>query len=223
MSLTVLALSLAAAAQPAPYRALGTEPFWSLTIDGSTIRYRPAEGRGISVAKPRALNGRNGTRYQTPRLSVLIAHTPCSDGMSDRRYRNTVTLRIGGTVRKGCGGAILSQSGGPTLLEGEWTVSAIDRRPVLRGTEPHIAFSGTRVQGQTGCNSFSGGFDFARGHLQARPLATTRRGCIGEGLAAQEQRLLAILGQPLSVSRSQSGALVMTAPNRSRLTLVPRR
>lgn len=187
MSFAVFALSLVAAAQPAPYHALGTEPFWSLTIDATTIRYRPAEGRGITVAKPRALVGRNGARFQTRPLTVLIRHTRCSDGMSDRTYRDTVTIRLGKTVRTGRGGAVLAEAGA-SLLEGRWSVAAIDGRPPLRGTEPRVTFQGDRIQGQTGCNRFSGGFDFTRGHLQASPLAATRRGCIGNGVAAQEQR-----------------------------------
>lgn len=223
MSLAVLALSLVAAGQTTPYGALGTEPFWSLTIDDTTIRYQPAEGQSITVAKPRALTGSNGERYQTPALAVRIAHSRCSDGMSDRTYRDTVTIRVGDSVLKGCGGGILSESDRPTMVEGAWTITAIDGRPTLRGTKPSITFHRARLQGQTGCNRFSGGFDFTGGKLRAKPLATTRRGCVGKGIAAQENTLLTILGQRFSVSRNAAGKLVMTTTDRRTLLLTPER
>lgn len=108
-----LLLGLPAAAQPnrEPYRALGTEPFWSLTIDKVTIRYEPADGRRITVAKPRPIVGINGELYRTPRITVDITHTRCSDGMSDRVYADTVQLRIGRWTYQGCGGRIISDDG----------------------------------------------------------------------------------------------------------------
>ncbi|MCD2324919.1 META domain-containing protein [Sphingomonas sp. IC-56] len=215
-----LTAPLPAQAQPQPYRALGTEPFWSLTIDQDKMRYQPADDRAIAVATPRVRTIAGGKRYLTRTMTVSITHAPCSDGMSDRIYPDTVTLRIGKLVRKGCGGR-QPAAATATLLEGDWNIEAIDGRPSLK-EHPHIAFRGGRLQGSTGCNSFSGSFAFARGYLQAGPLATTRRGCIGNGIAEQERRLLALLSHKLSVSRNPAGKLVLTDPYRGKLVLKPR-
>lgn len=98
----------AAQAQPHPYRALGTEPFWSLTIDRNRMRYQPADGQPVTAKTPKARTIAGGKHYQTRTITVSITHARCSDGMSDRIYPDTVTVRIGKLVRKGCGGAAIN-------------------------------------------------------------------------------------------------------------------
>jgi uncharacterized membrane protein len=100
-----LAAPFAAQAQPHPFRALGTEPFWSLTIDHDRMRYQPADGQPVTAKTPQPRTIAGGKRYRTRTMTVSITHARCSDGMSDRIYPDTVTLRIGKLVRKGCGGA----------------------------------------------------------------------------------------------------------------------
>lgn len=95
-----LAAALLLMAAPAPYRALGTEPFWALTIAGRTLRLEEP-GR-----TPRRVRGRRvaGGGYAGRGVRVTIRRGPCSDGMSDRTYRDQVTLRWRGRVLRGCGG-----------------------------------------------------------------------------------------------------------------------
>lgn len=90
--------------QPAAYRALGTEPFWSVTLGGGRLRYDDPEGRVIDAAAPAARPSFNGERYVTPRLTLDITHSPCSDGMSDRTYPDTVLVIADGRELRGCGG-----------------------------------------------------------------------------------------------------------------------
>ncbi len=189
-----------------PYHALGTQPFWSVTIDGQTIRYEPANGTTMTVPSPQPIIGFNGERYETRRLTVDITHVKCSDGMSDRTYRDTVVLTVDGRKLRGCGGEGATPA---TLLEGEWAIQSIAGRRPAPGTPPMVRFQGTQINGSTGCNNFGGGFRFERGHLTTGALITTRRACIGPA-NAQEQNLLKLLGQRLSVSRNRSGRLVMT-------------
>ncbi|MBB5709400.1 META domain-containing protein [Sphingomonas xinjiangensis] len=216
-----LIVTLAAQAQPQSYRALGTEPFWSLTIDNNKMRYQPADGRPVTVATPRVHTSAAGDRYQTRVMTVSITHLRCSDGMSDRVYPDTVAIRMGKLVRKGCGGNPIGAAAA-TLLEGEWNIEAIDGRPPAARSNPYIAFRGARLSGNTGCNRFSGGFGFAQGRVQAGALATTRRACVGNGVAAQERRLLTLLSRKLSVSRNPASKLVLTAPDGGGLVLAPR-
>ena len=220
--LALTALPAQAQSNAQPYRALGTEPFWSLTIDGSTIRYQPASGRVVSTAKPRPIIGFNGERYEARRMTVDITHVECSDGMSDRTYHDTVTVTLGGRTLRGCGGDILSERPAPaSLLEGDWRIESINGRPVAPRTNPRVTFRGQRISGNASCNNFNGSFRFERGWLTAGPLASTRMACASRVQNVQESSVLRILGEPLSVSRNRNGKLVLTNRQGAKLALAP--
>jgi uncharacterized membrane protein len=87
------------------YRAIGTEPFWDLTIDGQQMIFTD-RGNNVAVAQatPQVIIGVAGEIYRTPRLSVNIVHTSCSDGMSDRTYKDSVQVDVDGQRYNGCGG-----------------------------------------------------------------------------------------------------------------------
>lgn len=87
------------------YRALGTEPFWALTIDQRRMVFTEANAPGVEIAQPtpRVIIGFAGDIYQTPRLNVNIVHGRCSDGMSDRVYPDSVQLNVDGRAYRGCG------------------------------------------------------------------------------------------------------------------------
>jgi uncharacterized membrane protein len=89
-----------------PYRALGTEPFWSLTLDGREMVFTEANapGQRIVQPQPKPIFGFAGEIYQSRRIGVNVVHTPCSDGMSDRTYPDKVQLRVDGRSFEGCGG-----------------------------------------------------------------------------------------------------------------------
>lgn len=199
-----------------PYHAIGTQPFWSVTIDGQAIRYEPANGATITVPSPRPIVGFNGERYVTRRLSVDITHVKCSDGMTDRSYRDTVLLTVDGRKLRGCGGETAAAT---TLLEGGWTIRSIAGRRPATGTPPEVRFEGTRINGGTGCNNFGGTFRFERGHLTTGALITTRRACTAKAANIQEQNLLKLLGQRLSASRNRGGTLTMTGRGGQTLVL----
>ena len=57
----------------------------------------------IMVPNPGAKPSLNGRTYVTDRLSVVIKTSPCSDGMSDRRYPFVATIALGGETFEGCG------------------------------------------------------------------------------------------------------------------------
>lgn len=116
----LLSAALAACAtvpSPAPvppaevYRAVGTEPFWSLTLDGREMVFTEAAapGKRIVQPQPRPIIGFAGEIYQSPRIGVNVVHTRCSDGMSDRTYPDKVQLRVDGRSFEGCGGAPIAR------------------------------------------------------------------------------------------------------------------
>jgi len=106
------------APQKESFTAVGTEPFWNLTINQNAIVYsapdfsstetsiqtytypyvapKPAEGRPIDVVRFYRLNGQpNGTL-------IIKKVDSCSDGMSDNVYPYAVTLILGDRVLEGC-------------------------------------------------------------------------------------------------------------------------
>ena len=94
---------------PAPspiagYHAIGTEPFWSLTIDAQELVFTQPEAQPIRQPRPKPIIGFAGEIYQTPRIHVNIVHAQCSDGMSDRTYPDKVQVDVDGKRFNGCGG-----------------------------------------------------------------------------------------------------------------------
>lgn len=90
---------------------MGTEPFWGLLIsekEAGLFLKNMGDGRGrrFAWAAPK-VKGDSWT-YTTSdldtreKVSVVVRKTPCSDGMSDRRYNYAVEVRIGDQVLRGC-------------------------------------------------------------------------------------------------------------------------
>jgi uncharacterized membrane protein len=106
LPLTALAASCMTAPPPppAPYHALGTEPFWNLLIDEHDLTFTQPDAQPIRQPTPRAITGVAGETYQSPRITVNIVHARCSDGMSDRSYPDTVQVTVDGRQFNGCGG-----------------------------------------------------------------------------------------------------------------------
>ena len=120
LAVTLAALPLAldgpAAHAPAaakPYKALGTEPFWSLEMGRRWLVFDSMDGPEIRQKMPRARKTRYGHVYWTRRISVaIIRGQDCSDGMSDFIYRDDVTVTVDGTRFRGCGGPRTLAKGG---------------------------------------------------------------------------------------------------------------
>lgn len=211
--LSVFGLLLAGCATVPPppanddvYRALGTEPFWSLTIDQRTIAFEEANAPGVRIvqARPRPIIGVAGEIYQTPRINVNIVHASCSDGMSDRIYPDKVQVRIDGRAFEGCGGQPMAPA---NLANSSWTVEAINGRPTGGGERFQLRFEGERMSGQFGCNRVSGGYNVADMTLTAGNLAMTRMACPDMSFETQATRILA---QPVQLSMLPGDTLAMS-------------
>ncbi|MGY4395984.1 putative membrane protein [Sphingomonas sp. UYAg733] len=104
-ALLLTAPVLAATQRPLPYRAVGTEPGWTLTIDRGLIRYVGDYGRTkVTTRAPVARPSFNGLRYVTRRITVDVTRVRCGDGMSDRVFPDKVTVKVGRKTVSGCGG-----------------------------------------------------------------------------------------------------------------------
>ena len=90
---------------PAPYHALGTEPFWHLLIDEHNLTFTQPDASPLTQPTPAVINGFAGPIYQTPRINVnIVKNVRCSDGMSDRIYPDKVQVTVDGRRFEGCGG-----------------------------------------------------------------------------------------------------------------------
>lgn len=90
-----------------PRRAVGTEPFWSAKIDGRCIHYSHMDdqkGARVWTRYSQSPAGEvwsgalNGSLFELRLRNVA----GCSDGMSDKSYANSVELRFGRELRRGC-------------------------------------------------------------------------------------------------------------------------
>ncbi|MDQ3143307.1 MAG: hypothetical protein M3Q57_00305 [Pseudomonadota bacterium] len=92
-----------------PLRAIGTEPFWGARIEGRCVIYSTPEDQAGTRIWTKFNPGPDGGIWSGAlggrqfELRTRPAPPPgCSDGMSDNRYPQSVTLRVRGETRTGC-------------------------------------------------------------------------------------------------------------------------
>ncbi|WP_457098075.1 hypothetical protein [Lysobacter sp. P5_B9] len=88
------------------WRAIGTEPFWGVRVDGDTLVFTTPEDQA-----GRTMHGRRvpspggvvifGTDGKTD-FNLYILPGECSDGMSDNRYHYESRFLYGDKTYKGC-------------------------------------------------------------------------------------------------------------------------
>jgi heat shock protein HslJ len=217
LSVAALAAS-AATAQTVPYKAVGTEPFWALTIEGRTMRLEEPGRRPTVVARPVARPSFNGERYVTRTMTVDVTHARCSDGMSDRTYRDTVTVQVGRRTLKGCGGATSEQRS--TLTNTRWTVWQVNGRAIRAERPLTINFAVDRIEGKL-CNGFGGKYALSGDRLRVDDVVATRMACQGPAQLA-ETTLFTMWRAPVRATVSRWGTLTL-AGGRDTVTLRPAR
>jgi heat shock protein HslJ len=178
------------------YVAVGTEPFWSVSIARGRIVYRspdePIEARRLTSQTATAGGGR---RYESADTIVEAMPGVCSAGMSDSLYAETVTVRIGGRILEGCG----AELGDPDFLSGRrWAIVSIDGEAVA-GEDYVLEFDRGRLSGRAGCNRLSGRYTLASDwSFTVSSIASTRMACPGPRIA-HEAAVLRLLGAPITI------------------------
>ena len=88
-------------------RFTGTEPFWGGQVSGGSLTYTTPENPDGSTIAVERFAGRGGVAFtgalDGADFEMTVTPLECSDGMSDRIYPFTVTLKIGDDLRNGCG------------------------------------------------------------------------------------------------------------------------
>ncbi|MFT4091482.1 MAG: hypothetical protein QM645_12170 [Asticcacaulis sp.] len=86
---------------------VGTEPFWAINLTQGQITLEgpdkaptnwPRTGFYTDDAREVAVNA----ELVSEELTLVLTATPCSDGMSDRKYPLTAEATVGDEVLRGC-------------------------------------------------------------------------------------------------------------------------
>ncbi|QPQ55640.1 META domain-containing protein [Allosphingosinicella flava] len=200
----------------ATYRALGTEPGWTVTIAGERIDYEGDYGETrFTVPRVEPRTTFNGHRYEsrTARHSLIvdITHLRCNDGMSGRVFADTVMVEADGKTLRGCGGDILPSA---DLAETRWSIVSLNGEAMPRNGAYFIHFSGERLSGKAGCNAFSAAYTVANFILNAGPVASTKMAC-SPPLMQHEQGAIAVLSQPSNLRFRDGNTLILSSPGGS--------
>lgn len=186
------------APSPAPYRAVGQEPGWTLIIDERDLTFIRAGEQPIRQPRPDPIIGIAGEIYQTPRIGVNVVHTTCTDVMSGQAYRDRVQVDVDGRRFEGCGGDRIA----PTQLANtNWRVDALNGRPMPSEGQYYLQFEADRIGAKFGCNSMGGSYSRTGDLVTVSDLVATQMACAEPAMSFESQGS-AILRQPMTVSMS---------------------
>lgn len=204
------------------YFGLGNEPSWTVEITDEFINFHDANRRQIRVPNPGARPSINGERYVTEQLTVDISHGACSDGMSDRRYADSVLVSANGRDYRGCGGQVLPPN---DLNNSQWRIISIDGQalpPSPAGNERRAAemrFADGRISANVGCNQLNGAYTADARRLTVTQLSSTRMACLEPAVQQREQRIRELLGQSLALRFNGRGSMVLTGNGGAEIVL----
>ncbi len=201
------------------YLAQGTEPFWNLEITADRLNLNRLGEPAIQVPNPGERREGTSRTIVTRQLSLRIVPGPCSDGMSERRFADSVSVRIGnGPIHlTGCGGAVVEPAAS-ALDRSSWRITAFNGQPAVGGVHADLSFADGRVSGSTGCNRLNGAYTQERNRLSFAAYATTRMACPGPR-GEQEVQLLRILREGVVVSFGERMVMTWTTPDGSTIAL----
>jgi heat shock protein HslJ len=120
-----------------------------------------------------------------------------------------IVLVIGAVAACGPGTSVATRSAVPSTLAGTaWTAVLVGGKATVLGSEPTAAFTTDQVRGSTGCNSYSGPYQYSAGTIAFGDLATTLIGCAGT-LSDVEQGFVKALDGATTVSMDPDGRLII--------------
>ena len=198
----------------APYRAIGQEPGWTLIIDEQDLTFILSGNQPIRQPRPEPTIGFAGEIYQTPRISVNIVHSHCTDAMSGQGYGDRVQVDVDGRRFEGCGGDLAAPAG---LAGTNWRVEAINGRPTPPQGDYHVRLDDNRLSARFGCNGMSGAYTERGNTLTVGPMAATRMFC-PEPAMSFENQAGRILTQPVTIT--SNGDRIVLGNANGRITLV---
>jgi heat shock protein HslJ len=178
-------------AGPILYKAVGTEPGWSLNVRPARMDYAGDYGE-VNIAEPTPpdFKAAHGT-YRSGKLQVSISAGPCSDGMSDLVYRQTVQVTADGRTVSGCGGGTIAPN---TVAGTSWIVVAVNGAPAPAGPNYYLRFTDKDISARFGCNSMGGQYRINGDHLSVGNLMQTQRACPEPAMSLERDGGIALRG-----------------------------
>ncbi|MEW5687543.1 MAG: hypothetical protein AB1942_21725 [Pseudomonadota bacterium] len=90
-----------------PITALGTEPFWSVVVDGTTLTLKRPDAPDKAFTAPGAVIQPGRATWVAKaadgaQLTLTLYGGECGDGMSDRRYPWTAEVAVLDQALRGC-------------------------------------------------------------------------------------------------------------------------
>lgn len=192
---------------PSTWTARGNEPGWRIDVEDGKLAATLDYGE-ITLEKdlPDARLFDGALWYDWPDLSLFLRPSLCRDDMTGMTYPESVTLKYGGKMLRGCAGEALDVLAGP-----EWRVEDIEGAGIIDASHVTLAISKeARVSGSASCNRYMGALELGPEGLSFGPLAATQMMC-PEALMAQEGRYLAALASVDWFEIDETGALVLYA------------
>ena len=204
-----LCASAAGGQEPAAgetYRAFGSDPPWSLTIDRDRMTLTRPDAKTVSAPTPTRGEDELGWEYRTRTLVVEGLEGACEDEALGRRFAEMVAVTVEGRGLIGCGGAEFPPG---SLADTAWMIQEIAGSPA-RGPQLSIDFHPTgSFLAYTGCRRMGGTYAQTGDRLIVTPTGATTGGC-AQPAQGCELRLLQILEQPMMVTFPERRTLVLT-------------
>jgi heat shock protein HslJ len=128
-----------------------------------------------------------------------------------RSFTFSLGLCLGAAVLAGCASSPGNRPA-PELSGTQWTITRIDGRAPLGGDNLTTQFGvDGQIQGDSGCNHFSGPWIQSGNTLRVGELLSTRRACAQNDRQQQESRVLRILQGTSTLRRERDGRISLTA------------
>ncbi len=209
----------AAAVPTLPFRAVGHEPAWAVTLDADMLRLTREFGASVQdlpAPAPEALPRGIGVSYVAEGVELRAVRGVCRDIATGMPHPYTVTLEHDGETYRGCGGDPRT-----LLSEGPWRIVEIEGEAVVNGLRAlRLAFDTERLSLSAPCNQAMGGYTLTGESLSLGPIASTMMMCPGEVMDLEA----ALFGTLEAVDRfdiDEDGDLVLIAADTPVLRAVP--
>lgn len=192
-----------------PFTAGGNEPGWHVEVDADGVKLMTDYGQSSWKMKLLDRDTEGGTtRFRaasaTDEALVSATATICRDSATGMPHPFSVTVKIRGNTRTGCGGQPSS-----LLVAREWVVEDLGGRGIVEGSRMTLEFNADgHVAGNASCNRYTAEYRLTGEALTINSAATTRMMC-PEALMTQERRFLDILKSIRHFDLDRSGALVL--------------
>lgn len=203
------------------FRAIGTEPFWSVRIDQDQMTLsRPYDQQLIdNIVLTETLANRHGRAYKAQydghSLEFRIAHQLCEDQMAGAQYPAQVRLTLDDETFMGCGGDR------ERLFRGaEWVVEDLAGAGMIDRSRITLEFLDEgRVAGRASCNRYTGSYQLTGEVLSFGQQATTMMAC-APALMDQERKFLGLMSEVVDGRIGRRGELLLRTAAGDTITAV---